>query len=60
MSKEQQEEFEREVAGIINRMSLERFSNTPDFILAKHLCWALLDYNATSRALAAHRSVNAQ
>ncbi len=47
MSAEQCIEFERELATLLNRMSLERFSNTPDFIIAKHLCWALLDFNAT-------------
>lgn len=56
MSAEQCVEFELEVATVINRMSLERFSNTPDFILAKHLLWALLDFNATMAAREGHKS----
>lgn len=50
MTKEQQQELEREFAAVINRMSLERHSNTPDYILARHLVWCLLDFNATMQA----------
>lgn len=47
MTKEQQAHLEREFATVINRMGLEKFSNTPDWVLARHLVWALLDFNAT-------------
>lgn len=55
MTKEQQAELEREIAKVINRMSLERFSNTPDYVLARHLVWCLLDFNATMQERDRHR-----
>ncbi len=50
ITKEKQEEFTLEVAKVINRLNLEYDSNTPDFILARHLLWCLLDFNATIQA----------
>lgn len=38
-------EFEKELADLINRHSLENGSNTPDFILAKYLRKCLETYN---------------
>ncbi len=55
MTKEQQKELTDELAKLINRMSLERFSNTPDWIIARHLVWSLLDFNATMAAREASR-----
>lgn len=52
MTKDEQAVFERELATLINRHGLEKHSGTPDFIIAKHLTWALLDFNATQRARA--------
>jgi hypothetical protein len=37
--------FERELEQLINRHSLENDSNTPDFILAKHLRGCLEEWN---------------
>ncbi len=42
--------FEREVELLINRLSLENDSNTPDFILAKHLRECLEAFVDTSNA----------
>lgn len=56
MTPTQQAEFTSEVAAVINRMSLERFSNTPDLIIARHLLWCLLDFNATMQARDKHRT----
>lgn len=52
MTKEKQAELEREFAAVVNRHSLENDSGTPDFIIAKHLVWCLLDFNATIKARA--------
>lgn len=38
--------FEREVAHLINRMSLENGSHTPDFIIAAYLRRCLENYNS--------------
>ena len=38
--------FERELAALLNRYSVENESNTPDFILAKYLQACLLAYAA--------------
>lgn len=38
---EQEAEFERELADLINRRSLQNVSNTPDFLLARCMRWAL-------------------
>jgi hypothetical protein len=38
--------FERELESLINRFSQERFSNTPDFILAAYLLACLAAWNA--------------
>lgn len=39
--------FEQELENLINRYSLENDSNTPDFILAKHLKGCLEIFNVT-------------
>lgn len=39
-------EFEKRLAGLINEFSLENQSNTPDFILARYINAALLNFNA--------------
>ncbi len=38
----------RDIASVLNRHGMEKFSNTPDFILAEHLVQALEAFNATS------------
>lgn len=43
-------EFEDQLAGLLNRYSLENGSNTPDFILAEYLKRSLENFNLTSRA----------
>ena len=40
------ETFERDLASLINRHSLESGSNTPDFVLARYLVSCLKGYNA--------------
>ncbi len=42
-------EFERELASVINRHSLENESNTPDFILAEYLRSCLRAFTMASR-----------
>lgn len=37
--------FERELAGLINKYSLENESDTPDFILAKYVCATIDAFN---------------
>lgn len=37
-------EFQKELTELINKHSLENGSNTPDFILAEHLCRCLSDF----------------
>jgi len=39
-------EFEKELAALINKYSLENRSDTPDFILASYLVACMLDYEA--------------
>jgi hypothetical protein len=41
--------FEKEIANLINRLSLENESNTPDFVLAKYLTNCLINFNKTSK-----------
>ena len=38
-------EFEKEVCGIINKLSLENLSNTPDYIIARYLTNCLINFN---------------
>lgn len=40
--------FKIELTKLINKYSLENPSNTPDFILAQHLCDCLAIFNATA------------
>lgn len=48
--KEEELTFEQEVERLINKKSMERASNTPDFILAKYLLDCLSAFNlATNR-----------
>jgi len=42
------DEFEKELAALINKHSLENDSNTPDFILAHYLRRCLESFNNTS------------
>lgn len=42
--------FEKELAALINRYSLEGRSNTPDFILAEYLACCLGAFNVACRA----------
>lgn len=44
------EEFRRELSTLINRHSVERGSDTPDFILADFLCGCIMGWNAAIRA----------
>jgi hypothetical protein len=39
----------REFASVINRNSLERDSNTPDYILAEYLVTCLENWNTTAK-----------
>ena len=39
------EEFEKELAALINKYSLENLSDTPDFILASFMVQAMLNFN---------------
>ena len=43
-------EFQRELAALINRHSLENFSNTPDHVLAEYLTQCLVAYNISVSA----------
>jgi hypothetical protein len=42
------EQFKVELTDLINRYSLENGSNTPDFVLAEHLCECLETFNRTA------------
>jgi hypothetical protein len=42
------ESFERELAHVINRFSVENISNTPDFVLARFLRLALASFDAAT------------
>jgi hypothetical protein len=44
-------EFEKELAGLINKYSLENGSDTPDFFLAEYLtnCLAVFDHTMKKR-----------
>ena len=44
------EEFERELAVVLNRYSVENGSNTPDFLLAKILRVQIVVWNEAVRA----------
>lgn len=44
--------FEKELAALINRYSLENKSNTPDFILARYMTDCLIAFNDTVMARA--------
>lgn len=39
------EEFRREIQSLVNRLSLEKYSNTPDFVIAQYLTEAFIAYN---------------
>ena len=41
--------FEQEVRKLINRYSIENYSNTPDFILAEYLSLSLIAFNNATR-----------
>lgn len=43
-------DFERDIAYVINRHSRENVSNTPDFVLARHMVAALEAFEATTAA----------
>ena len=45
IEKEKLEKFEEEVCKLINSLSIENYSNTPDFIIAKYLTNCLRCYN---------------
>lgn len=47
---EKLEAFERDLTALINRYSLENGSNTPDFLLARHMIAALIQYDSTVNA----------
>lgn len=42
------EAFEKDLASLINKHSLENGSDTPDFILARHMVACLLIYNQSA------------
>ena len=46
----QLEEFKKELAGLINKYSLENISNTPDYILSEYLVECLFIYGRTAKA----------
>ena len=48
--------FERELAGLINKYSLENNSNTPDYILAHYLHQCLMAYESLKRANDEHHN----
>lgn len=39
------EDFERKLADLINELSLENLSDTPDFILARYLTLTLINFS---------------
>lgn len=41
--------FEKELTELLNRHSLENQSNTPDFILARHMVASLTAFNHSTR-----------
>jgi hypothetical protein len=47
---EQNEELEREVAGLLNRVSRENVADVPDFILARVMVQALVAFEGTVQA----------
>lgn len=48
---EKMQEFKVRLASLINELSLENYSDTPDFILAMFLLECLNNYNATRQRL---------
>ncbi len=42
--------FEKELADLINRHSMENGSNTPDYILARYLLQCLMAYESLNRS----------
>lgn len=42
------EDFERELAALLNRFSVENMSDTPDFVLAAYLCGCLENFHAAT------------
>lgn len=48
LSSQKLKEIERDLAGVINKHSLENLSNTPDFILARLLISTLVNFSTTS------------
>lgn len=50
LTPEQREELKFEFAGIINKMSLENQSDTPDFILASYLVTCFENFNLVTKA----------
>lgn len=49
MEDEQVSNFEKELTSLINRHCMENSSDTPDFILARHLMLSLEGFNAVTR-----------
>jgi hypothetical protein len=45
MDKDKREEFQKELASLVNRYSLENGSDTPDYILADYLMGCLDTFN---------------
>jgi len=45
--REKYDEFKKDLEGLINKHSLENFSDTPDFILAEYLVECLKSYAHT-------------
>lgn len=50
MKKEEKKSFEDELKFLINKHSMDSESNTPDFVLTKHLIECLKLYNETIKA----------
>lgn len=42
--------FEKELAGLLNKFSMENDSNTPDYILARYLLQCLRAYESAKRS----------
>ena len=47
---EKRDEFKRRITTLINEMSLENESDTPDFILASYLVTAFENFNLVTKA----------
>lgn len=48
------DEFVRDIAKVINKHSWERFSNTPDYILAEYMAGCLTVFENTIQNRATH------